>query len=108
MAAGAVLSRSSCASFSGNRFGVVPTAEYPRPRRASSWLITRSPLVPPLTLANDAPTVRTSGPSAHENNGTATAAFCDDDHIDRRLKSTNCSSSKGLQSRRYPDIGGRI
>src|SRR4029077_18191068 len=42
MAGGAVLSGSSCAGMASNRTKS-PTDEYPRPRRASGWLIPHSP-----------------------------------------------------------------
>jgi hypothetical protein len=45
----------------GNR-SRLRTDEYPRPRRASRWLITHSPKLT-LTLLNDTPTVQTSRPS---------------------------------------------
>ena len=49
-----VPSRSSGAIVAGNRFRL-PTEGYPRSKRASSWLITHSPICSPLMLAERYP-----------------------------------------------------
>src|SRR5260370_42252320 len=86
-----VPSHSDGAGVAGNRFRL-PTEEYPRPRRASSWLITHSPTCSTLKLANDTPTVRTSGPSTHHVDSTGDAV----------MSITSSDASIGSQIRTLP------
>ncbi len=88
--------------------------DFPRERRAnSSEQFHRYSPKSPLTPLNDTPTVRTSRPSTHAPNSTATAECCDADHISepslpKRPRCRKQRPSRSLGEEHRGDLGRRL